>query len=148
MADEGQSRPVTGTDALLAAALGNISANPKVDALLSRQIVIADLQIDDMRREDRLRHWSLVVRHISDVFKLSFELGAALVFLALAAFITIAIWTAAHDHALVIEAFSVPSDMAANGLTGQAVATQLESRLAWMQAQTDTMRAAETFKNS
>jgi tetratricopeptide (TPR) repeat protein len=38
--------------------------------------------------------------------------------------------------------------MAANGLTGQVVATQLESRLAWMQAHTDTMRAAETFQNS
>ncbi|MBV9569765.1 MAG: hypothetical protein JO056_00805 [Alphaproteobacteria bacterium] len=148
MSDDGEDRPVAGTDALLAATLGTVSANPKVDELLSRQIAIADLQIHDMRREDRVRHWSLRVRHISDVFKLSFELGAALVFLALAIFVATAIWTAAHDRALVIEAFNVPSDMAANGLTGQVVATQLESRLAWMQAHTDTMRAAETFKNS
>jgi tetratricopeptide (TPR) repeat protein len=139
---------MAGTDALLAAALGSVSASAKVDELLSRQIAISDLQIQDMRREDHLRHWSLRVRHISDVFKLSFEFGAALVLSALAVSLTIAIWTAAHDRALVIEAFNVPSDMAANGLTGQVVATQLESRLAWMQSHTDTMRAAETFKNS
>jgi len=148
MGDDALDRSAAGTDALLAAALGIFSANPKVDDLLSRQIAIADLQIQDMGREDRIRHWSLRVRHVSDVFKLSFEFGAALVFLALAAFVATAIWTAAHDRALVIEAFNVPSDMAANGLTGQVIASQLEGRLAWMQAHTDTMRAAETFKNS
>src|SRR3954452_18950448 len=118
MPDEGQDRPMAGTT-LLAAALGSVSASAKVDELLSRQIAISDLQIQDMRREDHLRHWSLRVRHISDVFKLSFEFGAALVLSALAVSLTIAIWTAAHDRALVIEAFNVPSDMAANGLTGQ-----------------------------
>src|SRR3954463_668968 len=112
MPDEGQDRRMAGTDALLAAALGGASVNPKVEDLFGRQITIADLQIQDMRREDRLRHWSLRVRHISDVFKLSFEFGPALVFLALAAFIAIAVWTAVHDRALVIEAFNVPSDMA------------------------------------
>ena len=122
--------------------------DPRSAAYLEKQTRLTELQIADLEREDALRHWSLRVRHVSDVFKLSFEFGAALVFLTLGFFIMIAIWTAAHDRALVIEAFNVPSDMAANGLTGQVVATQLESRLAWMQAHTDTMRAAETFKNS
>ena len=129
-----------------------LSAHPALDpraaGYLDAQTRLARLQAEDLEREDKVRHWSLRVRHVSDVFKLSFEFGVALVFLALAIFIAIAIWTAAHDRSLVIEAFNVPADMAANGLTGQVVATQLESRLAWMQAHTDTMRAAETFKNS
>src|SRR5690348_11584831 len=136
-ADDIRSAAVMSPDAALAGA-----SRDEADAYLRKQREFLDLQIEDLKRQDRLRHWSLRVRHISDVFKLSFEFGAALVFLALATFIAIAIWTAAHDRALVIEAFNVPSDMAANGLTGQVVATQLESRLAWMQAHTDTMRAA------
>jgi len=133
--------------AALAAALADRN-DPEARAYLLAQTRLAHLQAEDLLREDKLRHWSVRVRHVSDVFKLSFEFGAALVFLALAAFIAIAIWNAAHSRALVIEAFNVPSDMAANGLTGQVVATQLESRLAWMQAHTDTMRAPETFQNS
>jgi tetratricopeptide (TPR) repeat protein len=116
--------------------------------LARKQAAVADLQIADLKREDRLRHWSIRVRHISDILKLAFELGAAFVILALAGFIGLVFWNAAHDRALVIEAFNVPADMAANGLTGQVVATQLESRLVWMQTHTDTMRAASTFKNN
>jgi tetratricopeptide (TPR) repeat protein len=146
--DEGGSSPGGGGFGAALALNAHGPLDPRAAAYLEEQTTLARLQAEDLRREDKLRHWSLRVRHISDVFKLSFELGAALVFLALAIFIAIAVWTAAHDRALVIEAFNVPSDMAANGLTGQVVATQLESRLAWMQAHTDTMRAAETFKNS
>ena len=148
MAEESErAEQIASRAAMLGAALSD-PGNPAAQEYLRAQARLADLQAEDLLREDKLRHWSLRVRHISDVFKLSFEFAAALVFLALADFIAITIWTAAHDRALVIEAFNVPSDMAANGLTGQVVATQLESRLAWMQAHTDTMRAAETFQNS
>jgi tetratricopeptide (TPR) repeat protein len=151
MAQEGEGGSPLAGDGGLGATLALDTRNPLdplAAAYLEAQTRLAGLQAEDLRREDSLRHWSLRVRHISDVFKLSFEFGAALVFLALATFIAGAIWTAAHDRALVIEAFNVPADMAANGLTGQVIATQLESRLAWMQAHTDTMRAAETFKNN
>ena len=122
--------------------------NPDVRDYLRAQTRLADLQSQDLLREDRLRHRSLHVRHVSEIFKVSLEAGAALLILAVAVFAGVAVWNAAHDRALVIEAFNVPSDMAANGLTGQVVAAQIESRLAWMQAHTDTMRTAETFKNS
>ena len=115
----------TGADPAAAAiALGHPGTlDPRSAAYLEKQARLTELQIADLEREDALRHWSLRVRHVSDVFKLSFEFGAALVFLTLGFFIMIAIWTAAHDRALVIEAFNVPSDMAADGLTVQVVAT-------------------------
>jgi tetratricopeptide (TPR) repeat protein len=112
------------------------------------QIELIHLQAEDLRREDRLRHWSLRVHHVSDVLKLAFELAAAVVVAAIAAVIGAAVWSAAHDHSLVIEAFAVPADMAANGLSGQVVATQVQDRLAWMQDHTDTIRQASSYANN
>ena len=113
-----------------------------------RQKRLLDLQIADLEREDRVRHQSLRIHHIGDLLKLGFELAAALVVLAIVIAIGAAVWNAAHDDGLVIESFNVPADMAANGLTGQVVATQIQDRLAWMQANSDTIRASNTYRNS
>ncbi len=48
----------------------------------------------------------------------------------------------------MIEAFSVPPDMAARGLTGQAVAAQLQDKLAAMQNATKSARPAESYANN
>src|SRR5256885_1482147 len=124
MAEDSAERAAPPADGGAAFAALAAASREKADRFLEeqtnlarKQAAVADLQIADLKREDRLRHWSIRVRHISDVLKLAFEFGAALVILALAGFIGIAVWSAAHDRALVIEAFNVPSDMAANGLT-------------------------------
>ena len=113
-----------------------------------RQKRLLDLQIADLEREDRVRHQSLRIHHIGDLLKLGFEMAAALAVLAIVVVIGAAIWNASHDDGLVIESFNVPADMAANGLTGQVVATQIQDRLAWMQANSDTIRASNTYRNS
>jgi tetratricopeptide (TPR) repeat protein len=154
------SGPAPGSEgsasAAIALALGQSgSLDPRAAAFLEKQgrladeqTVLAGLQAEDLRREDSLRHWSLRVRHVSDVMKLAFELSLAFILVALAVGIGTALWSAAHDNGLVIEAFSVPPDMAQKGLTGQVVATQVLDRLSAMQAQTDSVRAADTFKNN
>src|SRR5204862_6971451 len=96
-----------GAAAALCAAADDPALREQLRRYLDRQSQLAAIQIKDALREDKVRHWSLRVRHISDVFKLSFEFGAALVFLTLAGFIGLALWTAAHDRALVIETFYV-----------------------------------------
>jgi len=113
-----------------------------------RQKRLLDLQIADLEREDKVRHQSLRIHHVGDLLKLGFELAAALVVLAIVVVIGAAVWNAAHDDGLVIESFSVPADMATNGLTGQVVATQIQDRLAWMQANSDTIRASNSYRNS
>jgi tetratricopeptide (TPR) repeat protein len=113
-----------------------------------RQKRLLDLQIADLEREDKIRHQSLRIHHIGDLLKLGFELAAALVVLAIVVVMGAAVWNAAHDDGLVIESFNVPVDMAANGLTGQVVATQIQDRLAWMQANSDTIRASNSYRNS
>lgn len=70
--------------------------------------------------------------------------------LATGAAVTLAVmtWDAAHDHSLVVEAFSVPPDLAQRGLTGQVVAKQVLDKVTEMQALTQTMRAAGSYKNN
>ena len=126
---------------------GSGARDPRVAAFLDRQSRLAELQIEDLERGDRLRHWSLQLHHVAGVMKLAFELSAAFILVVLAIFLGSAIWEAAHDDALVIEAFDVPPDLAARGLSGQVMAARVEDRLAWMQAHTVTSRPASTYRH-
>src|ERR1700688_4075028 len=74
---------------------------------LREQTRLVRLQIADMERENRLRHWSLRFGNLSAVMKVAFEVALAFIVLSIAGVIALAIWNAAHDDALVIEAFNV-----------------------------------------
>ena len=137
----------TGTDPTATAlALGGASRE-EADAFLRKQGRLVELQTHDLLREDKLRHWSLRVRHTSDAMKLAFEFALALIVLASAAAASATVWSAAHDNSLVIEAFTVPPDMANRGLGGQAVASQLLDRLSAMQDATESARPANSYAN-
>ncbi|HUB86211.1 MAG TPA: hypothetical protein VL971_10995, partial [Rhizomicrobium sp.] len=143
-AGRGQDRP--GPEAAHLAL--NAASRTAADAFLAKNSRLIDLQIADMEREDRLRHWSLRVRHISDVMKLTFELALALIFVSVVIVIGVAVTEASRDNSLIIEAFSVPPDLAAKGITGQAVAAQLQDKLTALQNATDTARPASSFANN
>src|SRR5690348_4602685 len=99
-------------------AAGDPEMREDVRRYLERQSELATLQIEDLRREDRVRHWSLRVHHVSDVLKLCLELAAAVVVAAIAIFVGASVWSAMHDNGVVIEAFDVPADFAQRGLSG------------------------------
>jgi len=124
------------------------ASREEADAFLRRQRRLVDLQIGDLEREDEIRHWSLRVRHVSDVMRVTFELTVALIGLTVIVLIASAVWMAAHDSGLVIEAFKVPPDMASKGLTGDVVASQLLDGLTLMQSQTDSSRAPGTYSGN
>ena len=144
--DNGSAASGGSADMALNAAMSGASEEART--LLRKQAQLVDLQIEELRREDKLRHWSLRIRHVSDLMKLTFELSMATIVLALAVLIGTAIWRAAHDHSLVIESFSVPADMATRGITGQAVAAQLQDKLTAMQNETDSARPADSYTNN
>jgi len=127
---------------------GKGTLDPRAAAFLEKQGRLVDLQAEELEHELNLRHWSLRVRHISDILKLSFELAGALILTAIVIFISASVWSASRDQSLVIEAFSVPPDLATKGLTGDTVATRLLDRLAELQAQTVSGRAASTYANN
>jgi tetratricopeptide (TPR) repeat protein len=126
----------------------NAASRTAADAYLEKNSRLVDLQIADMEREDHLRHWSLRIRHVSDVMKLTFELALALIFASVVVVIGVAVVEASRDNSLVIDAFSVPPDLAAKGITGQAVAAQLQDKLTALQDATDTARPASSFANN
>jgi hypothetical protein len=57
-------------------------------------------------------------------------------------------WGASREHGVVVEAFSVPPDLAARGLTGQVVAGKFLDDLQKMQAETSSGRAPGTYANN
>ena len=120
------------------------ASSAEADAFLRDQREFIRLQIEDLKREDKLRHWSLRVHHISDVLKLGFELIVGLIVLAIAAGLAGAVWQATQADGLVIESFNVPADMTARGLSGQVVAAKLLDRLTAMQNATSSSRASSS----
>jgi tetratricopeptide (TPR) repeat protein len=151
MADEDSARatPFPGADsALLAATLGTVSDNPRVDALLERQIVLADLQIDALRKLDDFELSHLRWRRFSDQMSGAAQMMLVVVGLVILIGLGAAVWDAAHDGGLVVEGFSVPPDLAAKGLTGEVIASKVLDRLATFQAQTTSMRASASYANN
>jgi tetratricopeptide (TPR) repeat protein len=143
------SVPPRGPDgALLAAALGALSGSAKVDALIERQIHLADLQIADSHRDERLHRSSLRYAHASTVMKVVFELAVALFVAAVSIAVLSAVWSAHKANGLVIESFQVPSSFAERGLTGQVVASHLLDKLAGLQDRTDSFRAPDSYANN
>jgi len=53
-----------------------------------------------------------------------------------------------EDYGVVIEAFSVPPDMAAKGITGEVLAAQMLDKLSAMQAATYSFRAPSNYVNA
>ncbi len=67
--------------------------------------------------------------------------------LAVAIALGVMVWQAKNANGLLIEPFSVPPDLAAKGLTGEAVASQVLDQLARMQTETNSFRKASSYAN-
>src|SRR5579871_5958901 len=147
MSEESEHTERAAPKAAIVAAALNDPENPDVREYLRAQTRLADLQSEDIRREDKLRHWSLRVRHVSDVLKVGFELAVAFIVVVIAIGFGVVIWQAAHADGLVIESFNVPQDMAQRGLTGPVIASKVLDRLTVMQNETDSSRAPSSFAN-
>ena len=136
--DEGaRASPFAGSGgAFLAATLGTVSDNPRVDALLDRQVALADLQIDDLQKKDAFELSHLRFRRFSDAARFALEIAGFLVVALIVAGLGTMVWNAAQDRDLVVDAFSVPPDSAATGMTGAVLAGRVLDRYGAMQAGT------------
>jgi tetratricopeptide (TPR) repeat protein len=116
--------------------------------LLREQARLARMQADQLSEEAVLTRWSLRLKRASELMKFAFELSVALVLVAVVAALATAMWSAAHDNGLVIQAFSVPPDFAARGLSGEVVASQLLDKISRMQVQANSIRPAGSFRSN
>ena len=99
-------------------------------ALMREQIGLA--------RNERFRNRIKAVR----------DIAIAVVVLLLAAGVISFVWNARQASGLVIQPLSTPPDLAERGLDSRAVSSQLLDRLNRLQAETDSIRAANTYASN
>ncbi len=124
--------------------------DPQAREYLEEQTKLTRLQIEDLRREDRLRHWSLRVRHINDVLKLAFGLGGVFVVLLLAVGLGAFIWDAHEASGLIVQPLDVPPDFATQGLDGKVLAQELLDKLNGLVREADkwSFRSADSISGN
>ena len=134
--------------AAVAIALGRTSRGAKaVDAEAAAFLRDQRALIADQRHHLRVQLKHLGLRYFADRLKVGLQIFVALGATAIALFVAGLVWQAATDKGLVVEAFSVPPDLAAQGITGEVVASQLEDKLSALQASTDSARAPASYSN-
>ncbi|WP_298098363.1 tetratricopeptide repeat protein [Brevundimonas sp.] len=113
-------------------------------ALMREQIDVAREEANLSReqiglaRNERFRNRIKAVR----------DIAIAVVVLLLAAGVIGFVWNARQASGLVIQPLSTPPDLAQRGLDSRAVSSQLLDRLNRLQAETDSIRAANTYANN
>lgn len=119
----------------------------KLDAFLDEQIDLIRLQKADQHEQRRLVLSRLRLGRWKDRTSLALQTMTAVVAVAAAVALGAMAWRAHEARGLLIAPFSVPSDFAARGLTGQVVAARIEDRLQQLQAETVSTRPASTYAN-
>jgi tetratricopeptide (TPR) repeat protein len=121
--------------AAVAAALDEARADPSlrghVEAFFKAQEKLVEAQTHHLHVQLRQVH----LRTVIDFAKMTLQLVSVAVVLALAVGIGLILRDAMNDNGLVIESFSAPPDLAARGLTGQALAEDLAGRIAAIRRQ-------------
>ncbi len=134
--------------AAVSLALGAASRE-KADAFLADQSILVRLQAKELAHELNLRHWSLRVRHLSDILKLALELGIALIILLVVVLCAAAVWNAGRADGIVVDTFSVPPQFAQAGMGGDVIADDLTTRVAAVRdfANTHSIAHSKDVKN-
>ncbi len=139
--------------AAVAVALGRASrANKAVDAevvaFLRKQSRLIVLQTEHLHEQRKLQTSRMRWGQFSDRMRAALQVMTATVGLAVAVVIAAMAWQAHDDHGVVIEALSVPPDLAQRGLSGRVLASELLDKLLEMQTRTVSARPASTYANN
>ncbi|HEY1876774.1 MAG TPA: hypothetical protein VGG66_04860 [Rhizomicrobium sp.] len=126
----------------VALALGGAS-QAQADAFLRKQEAFVDDQRHHLREQLKHLHLGIWEKRLGVLLRIA----TAFTGLAIAAGIAFLVWNAANSNDLVIDSFAVPDDIAAGGLSGPVVAAKLSDRIAAMQAETRSQRAAKSYTN-
>jgi len=108
--------------------------DPIADALIATQTEKLRHELHHLKLRTANEWFALVLKGIGLL------LGAAIV-AALAAMA----WQASHSHALIVEPFHTPPDMAEKGLDGEVLASTVLDKLEAMRSSTLSMRAASGY---
>ena len=143
-----QVSPAAVALALGRASKGGRALDAKAMAFLDEQTTLIRLQTEHLHEQRELQLAHLRVRRWKDRLSLALQALGIVVGVAVVAALGSMAWQAHQDQGLVVEAFSVPPDLAQRGLTGQVVAGQLLDKLSGMQARTDSARPPRSYQNN
>jgi len=135
------------TGAAVALALDGARHDPHlredIKAYLGRQQVLMSAQIEHLHEQFH----QLRLKRVSEWLKLAVQTITVAIGALFLMLIGGMVWQAAHSRAVVIDAFSVPPDLAQQGLTGQTLARQLQDRVAQYGEEANTARAAASYED-
>ena len=95
-----------------------------------------------LRRQSQLLAWQIISERAGFVLKVLTGLAAV----AAASGLALMAWNASRADGVVIDPFSVPADLAAQGSSGEALAAAMQDRLARLQTETVTGAATSTVR--
>lgn len=161
MADEGEPEGVEAPDgpeapnpAAVSIALARTTPldTAAVDAeaagFLKDQRHLINLQAEHLHEQRELQLAHLRVRRWKDRMSLSLQSLAVLAGVVLVIVFSGMAWSAHEERGLLIDAFEVPPELAADGLSGSVVAQRFLDKFNAMQAATDSDRPAASFQNN
>ena len=121
----------------------------KAEAFLDKQSRLLELQTEHLHEQRELQLAHLRVRRWKDRLSLALQSLGVVAGAAVLVALGVMAWQAHEDHGLVVEAFSVPPDLARDGLTGQVAAGRFLDKLQALQVATaHSDRPAQTFQNN
>jgi hypothetical protein len=161
MAEEGEPEgtetpegPEAPNAAAVSIALGRTSpldadaVDAEAAAFLRDQRHLINLQAEHLHEQRELQLAHLRVRRWKDRMSLSLQVLAVFAGAILVVAFAGMAWHAREDHGLLIDAFEVPPELAADGVSGSVVAQRFLDKFNALQAATDSDRPAASFQNN
>jgi tetratricopeptide (TPR) repeat protein len=127
---------------------GTAAVDAEAAAFLRDQRRLINLQAEHLHEQRELQLAHLRVRRWKDRMSLSLQGLAVLAGVVIAVGFAEMAWLAHEDHGLLIDAFSVPPELSADGLSGSVVAQRFLDKFIALQTETESDRPAATFQNN
>ena len=136
--DDSSAKPGPAGDPAAGIALAS-PLDPRAAAYLQEQTRLARLQAESLIEQNAFELSHLRFRRVSDWAKFALELSAGLIALLIVCALGAMVLGASRSRDLVVEPFSVPSDVAGSGMTSSVLAARVLDRLGAMQANTTSL---------
>ena len=127
---------------------GTAAVDAEAAAFLRDQRHLINLQAEHLHEQRELQLTHLRVRRWKDRLSLWLQGLAVLAGVVIAVGFVEMAWRAHEDHGLLIDAFSVPPELSADGLSGSVVAQRFLDKFNALQTETESDRPAATFQNN
>ena len=123
------------------------SGKPLPDAarnVLEKHAVLFDCQAELAKAQTV----EIRLRHVGERVRAAMWAALAVLAFLIVALVVSVVVKAARSDALIVQSFRVPPALAASGMTGEVVATQVLDKLAELQEKSESTRAASTYASN